>query len=50
MASESIKGTRIAFLAKCGVEKIELTKPWQAVKDAGETPELVSHAHLVPKH
>ncbi|MHA7959241.1 type 1 glutamine amidotransferase domain-containing protein [Streptomyces sp. L500] len=34
---------RIAFLmAPEGVEQIELTDPWQAVRDAGGTPELVS--------
>ncbi|MGP3925823.1 type 1 glutamine amidotransferase domain-containing protein [Streptomyces sp. 8N616] len=34
---------KVAFLvAPEGVEQIELTDPWQAVKDAGGTPELVS--------
>ncbi|BBC31675.1 PfpI protein [Streptomyces graminofaciens] len=34
---------RIAFLtAPEGVEQIELTDPWQAVKDAGHDPVLVS--------
>ncbi|MEU1824981.1 type 1 glutamine amidotransferase domain-containing protein [Streptomyces abikoensis] len=34
---------RIAFLvAPEGVEQIELTDPWQTVRDAGGTPELVS--------
>jgi protease I len=34
---------RIAFLAAPeGVEQIELTEPWQAVKDAGDEPVLVS--------
>ncbi|WP_030546813.1 type 1 glutamine amidotransferase domain-containing protein [Streptomyces albus] len=34
---------KVAFLvATEGVEQIELTEPWQAVKDAGWTPELVS--------
>ncbi|MFF8382810.1 type 1 glutamine amidotransferase domain-containing protein [Streptomyces kanasensis] len=34
---------RIAFLvAPEGVEQVELTEPWQAVADAGDTPELVS--------
>jgi protease I len=33
----------IAFLvAPEGVEQVELTEPWQAVKDAGGTPVLVS--------
>ena len=42
MANESINGKRIAFLATCGVEQVELTEPWKAVKAAGGTPELVS--------
>src|SRR5690242_10259750 len=42
MANESIQGKRIAFLATCGVEQVELTEPWAAVKAAGATPELVS--------
>lgn len=34
---------RIAFLvAPEGVEQVEFTKPWQAVTDAGDSPELVS--------
>ncbi|RST15828.1 type 1 glutamine amidotransferase [Streptomyces sp. WAC05374] len=34
---------QIAFLvAPEGVEQVELTDPWQAVKDAGNTPVLVS--------
>jgi protease I len=42
MASE-LKGTRIAFLTSNeGVEQVELTAPWQAVKDAGGTPELIA--------
>jgi protease I len=32
----------IAFLAAEGVEQVELTEPWQAVRDAGGTPELIS--------
>jgi deglycase len=42
MATQSIKGKRVAFLATCGVEQVELTEPWKAVMDAGGTPELVS--------
>jgi protease I len=42
MASESIQGKRIAFLATCGVEQVELTEPWKAVKKAGGMPELIS--------
>src|ERR1700761_1750448 len=42
MTSE-LSGTRVAFLtANEGVEQVELTAPWQAVKDAGGTPELLA--------
>jgi protease I len=42
MASE-LKGRRVAFLtANEGVEQVELTTPWQAVKDADGTPELLA--------
>ena len=37
-----LKGKRVAFLATDGVEQVELTEPWHAVKQAGGTPELVS--------
>ena len=34
---------RVAFLtANEGVEQVELERPWQAIKDAGATPELVA--------
>ncbi|MGD9483518.1 type 1 glutamine amidotransferase domain-containing protein [Streptomyces sp. TRM70308] len=34
---------RVAFLvAQEGVEQVELTEPWQAVKDAGGTPRLLA--------
>lgn len=34
---------RIAFLvAPEGVEQVELTEPWQAVTDTGDTPRLIS--------
>jgi protease I len=42
MATESINGKRIAFLATDGVEQVELTEPWEAVEEAGATPELIS--------
>src|SRR3954471_9240429 len=42
MVNQFISGKRIAFLATCGVEQVELTEPWKAVKDAGATPELIS--------
>jgi len=42
MASE-LNGMRVAFLtANEGVEQVELTAPWQAVKDADGTPELLA--------
>jgi protease I len=42
MANE-LKGLRVAFLtANEGVEQAELTTPWQAVKAAGGTPELIA--------
>ena len=38
-----LTGRRIAFLtATEGVEQAELTRPWQAVLDAGGTPELLA--------
>jgi protease I len=42
MGSE-LEGQRIAFLASNeGMEQAEFTTPWQAVKDAGGTPELLA--------
>ncbi|HEY5356121.1 MAG TPA: type 1 glutamine amidotransferase domain-containing protein [Streptosporangiaceae bacterium] len=42
MANE-LNGRRVAFLvANEGVEQVELTQPWQAVKDAGGAPELLA--------
>jgi protease I len=41
MATE-LQGKRIAFLATEGVEQLELTEPWKAVREAGGEPELVS--------
>jgi protease I len=42
MANE-LQGLRVAFLTSNeGVEQAELTAPWQAVKDAGGTPELLA--------
>jgi protease I len=37
-----LNGKRIAFLATDMVEQVELTEPWNAVEEAGATPELVS--------
>jgi protease I len=42
MANE-LEGRRIAFMAaNDGMEQVEFTEPWQAVKDAGGTPELLA--------
>ena len=37
-----LDGKKIAFIAADGVEQIELTQPWEAVKDAGADVELLS--------
>src|SRR4051812_21385086 len=37
-----LDGKKIAFIATHGVEQVELAKPWQAVKEAGGQPELLS--------
>jgi protease I len=38
-----LQGKTVAFLvANEGVEQVELTEPWQAVRDAGGTPRLVA--------
>ena len=42
MAEHDLKGKRIAILATDGVEQVELTRPRQAVVDAGGEVELVS--------
>ena len=42
MSSNELKGKKVAFLATDGFEQVELTKPWQAVKDAGAEVHLVS--------
>ncbi len=41
MANE-LEGKRVAFLFTEGVEQVELTKPLEAVREAGGTPELIS--------
>lgn len=42
----SLHGRKIAFLvAPEGVEQTELTGPWEAVREAGGTPRLVSTRH-----
>src|SRR5688572_21678885 len=41
--SDRIEGKRVAFLvANEGVEQVELTEPWDAVKEAGGEPELIA--------
>ena len=42
MAQQKLQGKRIAFIATDMVEEVELTEPWQAVKDSGGEPELIS--------
>jgi protease I len=43
MASTELQGQTVAFLtAQEGIEEIELTKPWQAVQEAGGTPRLIA--------
>jgi protease I len=42
MADKPLQGKRIAFLATDGVEQVELTDPWEAVRDAGAEAVLVS--------
>ncbi len=41
MANE-LQGKKIAFLATDGVEQVELVTPWNAIKEAGGQPELIS--------
>jgi protease I len=39
----NLNGKRIAFLvANEGIEQVELTEPWKAVRDAGAEPELIA--------
>lgn len=42
MATKNLAGKTIAFLATDGVEQVELTKPWDAIKNAGAEVHLVS--------
>ena len=43
MASTQLTGKTVAFLtAQEGIEEVELTEPWKAVKDAGATPKLIA--------
>lgn len=42
MSEHSIAGKKVAFLLTHGVEQVELTSPWNAVKEAGGEPTLVA--------
>ncbi len=43
MVSTRLQGQTVAFLtAQEGVEEVELTEPWKAIKDAGATPKLIA--------
>ena len=46
MASTQLTGKTVAFLtAQEGIEEVELTEPWKAIKDAGATPKLIAPEH-----
>lgn len=41
--SDKLQGKKIAFLvANEGIEQVELTRPWQAVEEAGGEPVLIA--------
>jgi protease I len=41
--ANQLEGKKVAFLvANEGVEQVELTRPWEAVRDAGGEPELIA--------
>ena len=43
MTAAPLQGKTVAFLtAQEGVEEVELTEPWKAVKEAGGTPQLIA--------
>ncbi len=43
MSAQQLNGKKIAFLvAQEGVEEVELTKPWNAVQEAGGEPVLIA--------
>ncbi|MEA2292227.1 MAG: protease [Solirubrobacteraceae bacterium] len=42
MSEHNIAGKRVAFVLTDGVEQVELTSPWNAVKEAGGEPVLVA--------
>lgn len=42
-SGQALSGKRVAFIvANEGVEQVELTRPWEAVRAAGGTPELIA--------
>jgi protease I len=42
VSQHNIAGKKVAFLLTDGVEQVELTSPWNAVKEAGGVPTLVA--------
>jgi protease I len=42
VSAHNIAGKKVAFLLTDGVEQVELTSPWNAVKEAGGEPTLVA--------
>ena len=40
--TQTLANKKIAFLATDGFEQVEFTKPWDAIKNAGATVELIS--------
>ena len=40
--TSKLSGKRVAFLATDGFEQVELTQPWEEMKSAGATVELIS--------
>ena len=42
MANQQLRGRKIAFLATDGFEQVELTHPWEAMRQAGASVELIS--------
>ncbi len=43
MSDSQLQGRKVAFItADRGVERVELTEPWKAVRDAGGRPVLLA--------
>ncbi|MFN3158134.1 MAG: type 1 glutamine amidotransferase domain-containing protein [Rubinisphaera brasiliensis] len=42
MSQDNLNGKTIAFLATNGFEQVELTEPWEKIKQAGATVKLIS--------